>query len=161
MHYKEKYIKYKNKYLQLKNQLRGGVNETKQKPYCIDALIVWPMFLYGFQTSLKQLNAVFLPLNDNFKIPQITTPLQLSLMTRMRLITNGLYTMLVRKLLIRDDDSVANNIIRVKFGRHILSRVYAYNSSAKCVATLQGHREMVSSVAFHPITHLWQPAAGT
>jgi hypothetical protein len=152
MHYKEKYIKYKNKYLQLKNQLRGGVNETKQKPYCIETLVAWPMFLYGFQTSLKQLKANFPRLNDNFKIPPITTPLQLSLMTRMRLITNGLCKMLVRKMLI-PHNSVAINKIHVNFGKHILSRVYAYNSSAKCAATLQENSN-VNSVAFHPTAHV-------
>jgi WD40 repeat protein len=123
--------------------------ETKQKPYYIDALIAWPMFLYGFQTSRKQLKTFNSHFNDNLKIPPFTMPIQLSLMTRMRLITNGLCAMLVRKLFILDHTSFAK-IKYIILGRHILSRVYAYNSSAKCVATLDGHDTTVVSVAFHP-----------
>ena len=123
-------------------------NPHRSKPYGIEALVVQPAFLFGFQTGLKQLQGVF-PSFFRFRFernPLGAMPIVLRRVNRLLLSAKGrLCTMLAQKLLCAPGQFAGD---RLRLGSCVLRRVYAFDNST-CVATLEGHSKSVTSVSFH------------
>ena len=128
----------------------------RANPQLIDALVAQPAFLYGFQTGLKQLQAVF-PSRFRFRFeknPLGAMPTHLRRMNRLLLIAEGrLCSMLAQRLLCAPGQI---GIQRLALGTCILSqrhiiRIVPIDKCIlpSCVATLEGHSDNVISVAFH------------
>ena len=122
----------------------------RRKHHRIDALVAQPAFLHGFQTGLKQLQAVF-PSRFRFcfeRNPLSAMPAHLGHLNLLLLITKGrLCTMLAQRLLCAPGQFAVDYL---RLGNSVLSRNHTFdNSSATCVATLEEHSDSVFSVAFH------------
>ena len=123
----------------------------RRKPQPIEALVAQPAFLFAFQTSLKQLRAVF-PSRFGFRFernPLSTMPIVLGRVNRLLLTAQGrLCTLLAQRLL---NAPCHFRVDHLALGTRVVSKRHAFhNSSATCVATLLGHSGSVFSVAFHP-----------
>ena len=123
----------------------------RRKPQPIEALVAQPAFLFAFQTSLKQLRAVF-PSRFRFRFernPLSAMPIRLGHVNRLLLTAQGrLCTLLAQRLL---SAPCHFRVDHLALGTRVVSKRHAFhNSSATCVATLQGHKNSVYSVAFHP-----------
>jgi hypothetical protein len=133
----------------------------RRKPQPIEALVAEPAFLFAFQTSLKQLRAVF-PSRFRFRFernPLGAMPILLRRMNRLLLIADGrLYTLLAQRML---SAPCHFRVDHLALGTRVVSKRHAFhNSSATCVATLQGHSNFVSSVAFHATAPLLATGSG-
>jgi len=131
----------------------AGDGRRRSHPHLIDTLVTQRSFLYGFQTGLKQLQAVF-PSRDRFPFPDHvprTALNRFALQSRVLLVTQGrLCTMLAQRLLCAQGQRALLHALR--HATSVLSRRHiSGNSSATCVATLKGHSH---SVAFHPTAPL-------
>ena len=123
----------------------------RRKPQPIEALVAQPAFLFAFQTSLKQLRAVF-PSRFGFRFernPLSAMPIVLGRVNRLLLTAQGrLCTLLAQRLL---SAPCHFRVDHLALGTRVVSKRHAFhNSSATCVATLEGHSNSVWSVAFHP-----------
>jgi hypothetical protein len=124
--------------------------DRRRKPQPIEALVAQPAFLFAFQTSLKQLRAVF---SSRFQFrfernPLSAMPIMIGRVNRLLLTAKGrLCTMLAQRLLTAPCHFGVHHLA---LGSCALSRLHAFEqSSATCGAILQGTRT-VNSVAFHP-----------
>ena len=131
-------------------------SRRRSHPHLIDTLVAQRVFLFGFQTSLKQLQAVF-PCHFWILFPDHVTRTALNrfpLQSRVLLVTQGrLCTMLAQRLLCVQGQRALLNALR--HATSTLSRRHiSDNSAATCVATLKGHSRPVTSVAFHPTAPL-------
>ena len=125
----------------------------------INDLVALPAFLYGFQAAVKQLDAVFPKYYRTMRFSFPPNPLnamrsRVCSEDRLLLISGGrLCAMLARRLLCFNGECVVRDALRL--GTSVLSRRHVLpNSSATCVATLEGHSKWVLSVAFHPTAPL-------
>jgi WD40 repeat protein len=139
-----------------KSVIQGMIQTRYGSPHLIDALVAQPAFLFGFQTGLRQLQAVF-PSHFRFRCernPLSAMPTHLGHLNRLLLITKGrLYTMLAQRLLCAPGQI---GIRHLALGTCILSQRHTIRivsidkcKSPSCVATLEGHSMGVISVAFH------------
>ena len=137
------------------------VERRRRNPQLIDDFVACPAFLYGFQTALKQLQAIF-PIpwircgaRGSFEINASNAMRsRLCSENRLLLITGGrLCLMLAERLLCFNGKCAVRYALRL--GTSVLSRRHFFrNSFATCVATLAGHSRWVTSVAFHPTAPL-------
>ena len=114
----------------------------RANPQLIDALVAQPAFLYGFQTGLKQLQAVF-PSRFRFRFERIALgamPIRLRRLNRLLLITKGRLCAMLAQRLLRAPGAFALDHLRL--GKYVLSQAYAFaNSSAttpRCIAKTRG-----------------------
>ena len=134
----------------------------RRKPQLIDALVTQPAFLHGFQTGLKQLQAVF-PSRFGFRFernPLSAMPIRLGRVNRLLLTAKGrLCTLLAQRLL---SAPCHFGVDHLALGACIMSQRHTFdNSSAICVATLeQGVKENVFSIAFHPTAPIFATGRG-
>ena len=134
----------------------AGESRRRSHPHLIDTLVAQRVFLFGFQTSLKQLQAVF-PCHFWILFPDHVPRTLLNrfpLHSRVLLVTQGrLCTMLAQRLLCVQGQR--NLLHALRHATSILSRRHIFNySKATRVATLKGHSRQVTSVAFHPTAPL-------
>ena len=100
------------------------IRRRRKLPNCIDLLIAHPAFLFGFQTGLKQLQAV---LPSRFRFCFERNPLRmmhilLSCLTRILLIPKvGLSTMIVQRLLCVPGQVAGDHL---RLGSCVLRRVF-------------------------------------
>ena len=132
------------------------VERRRTNPQLIDDFVACPAFLYGFQTAVKQLEAIFPSrCGGSFEINALNAMRsRVSSENRLLLITGGrLCLMLAERLLCFNGECAVRYALRL--GTSVLSRRHFFrNSSATCVATLKGHRDFVTSMAFHPTAPL-------
>ena len=138
------------------------VERRRRNPQLIEDFMACPAFLYGFQTTLKQLQAIFpipwIPCEarGSFEINASNAMRsRLCSENRLLLITGGrLCLKLAERLLCFNGEYAVRYALRL--GTSVLSRRQNFfrNSSATCVATLAGHSDLVNSVAFHPTAPL-------
>ena len=131
---------------------------VQRDPQLIGDLVARPAFLYGFQTALKQLEAVF---PSRYRRPFEANPLnamrsRVCSENRLLLITGGrLCALLARRLLCFNGECAVSRHNASRLGMSILSRRHFFrNSSATCVATVNGYINWVLCVAFHPTAPL-------
>ena len=125
------------------------VERQRRNPQLIDNFVAYPAFVYGFQTSVKQLQAIFPSrCGGSFEINALNAMRsRVCSENRLLLITGGrLCLMLAQRLLCFNGECAVRYALRL--GTSVLSRRHFFrNSSATCVATLAGHRDYVLSVA--------------
>ena len=125
----------------------------RRKTQPIEALVAQPVFLFGFQTGLKLLQAAFPSRFQSCfeRRPLGKTPIHLKHLMRLQLITigGGNVTLLLKRLLGAPD--MLRNANRAYLCKQFFSRLQKYVSPMPtCVAILEGHSDIVSSFAFHP-----------
>ena len=102
-------------------------NPRRSKPHRIEALVAQPAFLFGFQTCLKQLQAVF-PSRFRFcfeRNPLSAMPIPLWRLNRLLLTAKGrLCTTLAQRLLCVPGQFAGD---RLRLGSCVLRRVYAFH----------------------------------
>ena len=136
----------------------AAVQRRRRNPQLIGDLVARPAFLHAFQAAVKQLEVVF-PSRYRRSFEANAFNAMRSRVTvcsenRLLLITGGrLCAMLARRLLCFNGECAVRDALRL--GTSALSRRHFFrNSSATCVATLEGHSGYVTSVAFHPTAPL-------
>ena len=110
-----------------------------------------PVFLYLFQTSIKQFKALY-PSHHRFHLrsyPMFAIGIYVGFQNRLQLVAGGrLCTMVAHKLLSlpgkRAIESPLRHAIAVLSRRHFFK-----DTSVTCVATFKEHRHCVTSVSFH------------
>jgi WD40 repeat protein len=129
-------------------ELSSAVGKNRRNPAFIDGLLSQPTFLYSFQTCLKQLEAVY-PSRLRFRSNALQIRIHVSSWNRLRLVAGGrLCVMVAHRLLCVPGQRIIDCPIR--HGAAILSRRHRFKKApATCVATLKGHSDNVTSVAFH------------
>ena len=140
---------------------QNAVAERRRRdPQLIGDLVARPAFLHAFQAAVKQLEAVF-PSRYRRSFEANALNAMRSRVTvcsenRLLLITGGrLCAMLARRLLCFNGECAVRDYDALRLGTSALSRRHFFrNSSATCVATLAGHSNSVTSVAFHPTAPL-------
>ena len=132
------------------------VKRQRRNPQLIDDFVARPAFLYGFQTAVKQLQAIFPSrCGGSFEINALNAMRsRVCSENRLPLITGGrLCVTVAQRLLCFNGECSVRYAFRL--GTCILSRRhFLRKSSATCVATLAGHSCYVTSVAFHPTAPL-------
>ena len=132
------------------------VERRRRDPQLIGDLVARPAFLHAFQAAVKQLQAVFPSrYRRSFEANALNAMRsRVCSENRLLLITGGrLCAMLARRLLCFNGECAVRDALRL--GTSALSRHHFFrNSSATCVATLDGHTDYVWSVAFHPTAPL-------
>ena len=134
------------------------VERRRRDPQLIGDLLARPAFLHSFQAAVKQLEAVFPSCyRRSFEanaLNAMRSRVTVCSENRLLLITAGrLCAMLARRLLCFNGECAVRDALRL--GTSALSRRHFFrNSSATCVATLEGHSNWVLSVAFHPTAPL-------
>ena len=134
------------------------VERRCRNPELIGDFVAHPAFLHSFQTAVKQLQAVF-PSRyrrsfESNALNAMRSRVTVCSENRLLLITGGrLCVMLARRLLCFNGECAVRDALRL--GTSALSRRHFFrNSSATCVATLEGHSNCVTSVVFHPTAPL-------
>ena len=134
------------------------VERRRRNPELIGDLVARPAFLHSFQAAVKQLEAVF-PSRyrrsfDANALNAMRSRVTVCSENRLLLIIGGrLCAMLARRLLCFNGECAVRDALML--GTSALSRRHFFrNSSATCVATLEGHMYAVYSVAFHPTAPL-------
>ena len=132
--------------------------QRRTNPQLIGGFVARPAFLYGFQPALKQLQAVLRSRHGaSFELSALNAMALRSRVcsqSRLLLITGGRLSVIFARKLLRFKGECA---VRYdpRLGASVLSRRHVFdNSSATCVATLKGHSNPVTSVAFHPTAPL-------
>ena len=132
------------------------VEPRRRDPQLIGDLVARPAFLHAFQAAVKQLQAVFPSrLRRSFESNALNAMRsRVCSENRLLFITGGrLCAMLAQRLLCFNGECAVRDALRL--GTSALSRRHFFrNSSATCVATLEGHSSFVFSVAFHPTAPL-------
>ena len=142
---------------------QSAVAERRRRdPQLIGDLVARPAFLHSFQAAVKQLQAVF-PSRYMRSFESCALNAMRSRVcseNRLLLITGGrLCSLLARRLLCFNGECAVHDALRL--GTSSLSRRHFFrNSSATCVATLEGHMYAVLSVAFHPTAPLLATGSG-
>jgi hypothetical protein len=141
---------------QSKSNQSAVVERRRSDPQLIGDLVACSAFLHSFQASVKQLQAVF-PSRYMHSLeanPFNAMRSRVCSENRLLLITGGrLCATLARRLLCFNGECAVRDALRL--GTSALSRRHFFrNSSATCVATLEGHRHCVYSVLFHPTAPL-------
>ena len=134
----------------------------RRNPQLIDYFVAGPAFLHAFQAAVKQLEAVF-PSRYRRSFETDASSAMISRVcseNRLLLISGGrLCAMLARRLLCFNGECAVRDALRL--GTSALSRRHFFrNSSATCVASLAGHKNPISSVAFHPTAPLLATGSG-
>ena len=131
---------------------------TLKESELIGDLVARPALLYGFQTALKQLQAV---LRSRHSVSFETNPLnamrsRVCSEDRLLLITGGrLCALLARRLLCFNGECAVSRHNASRLGTIVLSRRHFFPESlATCVATVNGYINWVLCVAFHPTAPL-------
>ena len=132
------------------NQSHAARRHRKNAQH-FDDLVAQPAFLFGFETGLKQLQAVF---PSRLRCPVVNHPvnaigIRFGSRNMLLLIAQGRFcTMLAQRLLcVRGQRAVGHTL---RLATSLLSRQLAsHNSSATCAAHLVGHIHTVTSVAFY------------
>ncbi len=143
------------------------VKRRRRDPPLIGGFVARPAFLHAFQAAVRQLQAVFPSRYRRSFAAKASDAMRsrVSSEDRLLLVSGGrLCAMLARRLLCFNGECAVRDALRL--GTSALSRRHFFrNSSATCVATLEGHRDTVYSrgqrntvfsVAFHP-TAPWGP----
>ena len=124
----------------------------------IDGLVALPAFLYGFQSAVKPLEAVF---PSRYRSSFETNPLdamrsRVCSEDRLLLVGEGpLCALLTQRLFCFNGKLSVDDRLAARLGMRVLSRRHFLRKSfATCVATLAGHRSDVWSMAFHPTAPL-------
>ena len=136
----------------------ASVERRRRYPQLIGDLVECPAFLHGFQTTVKQLQAVFPSrYRRSFALAANASNAMRSRVcseNRLLFITGGrLCAMLAQRLLCFNGECVVRDALRL--GTSALSRRHFFrNLSATCVVTLAGQSDSVRSVAFHPTAPL-------
>ena len=135
---------------QSKSNQIAVVERRRRDPQLILDLVARPAFLHAFQAAVKQLQAVFpsrymhsLEANPfNAMRSRVTVCSE----NRLLLITGGrLCATLARRLLCFNGECAVRDYDALRLGTSVLSRRHFFrNSSATCVATLQGHSSQPS-----------------
>ena len=132
------------------------VERRRRDPQLIDYLVARPAFLHGFRAAVKQLEAVFPSRYRRSFESNAFNAIRSRVCSedRLLLITGGQFcVMLARRLLCFNGECAVRDALRL--GTSALSRRHFFrNSSATCVATLEGDSSPVYSVAFHPTAPL-------
>ena len=132
------------------------VERRRRKPKLIGDLVACPVFLYAFQTAVKQLQAVFPSRYRRSFEANASNAMRSRVCSenRLLLITGGrLCAMLAQRLLCFNGECAVRDALRL--GTSALSRRHFFrNTSATCVETLEEHSRGVTSVAFHPTAPL-------
>ena len=134
----------------------AGAKWRRRNPQLIGDFVARPAFLHAFQAAVKQLEAVF-PSHHRRSFAANASNANRSRVCsedRLLLITGGrLCAMLARRLLCFNGECTVRYALRL--GTSAFSRRHFFrNSSATFVATLAGHSNNVTSVAFHPTAPL-------
>ena len=141
---------------QSKSNQSAVVERRRRDPQLIGDLVARPAFLHAFQAAVKQLQAVFPSRNMRSLESNALKAMRSRVCSenRLLLITGGrLCATLAQRLLCFNGECAVRDALRL--GTSVLSRRHFFrNSSATCVATLKGHSNDVSSVAFHPTAPL-------
>ena len=134
----------------------AGAKRRRRNPQLIGDFVARPAFLHAFQAAVKQLEAVFPSQYRRSFAADALNAMRSRVCSenRLLLITGGrLCSLLARRLLCFNGKCAVRYALRL--GTSVLSqRHFFHNSSATCVATLEGHRGGVDSVAFHPTAPL-------
>ena len=132
------------------------VERRRRDPQLIGGFVARPAFLHAFQSAAKQLQAVFPSRYTRSFAAHALDAMRsrVSSENRLLLVSGGrLCGMLARRLLCFNGECAVRDALRL--GTSALSRRHFFrNSSATCAATLAGHIDPVSSVAFHPTAPL-------
>ena len=132
------------------------VERWRRDPQLIGVLVARPAFLHAFQSSVKQLQAVFPSLygRSSFVANALgAMRSRVSSEDRLLLVSGGrLCAMLARRLLCSNGECAFRNPLRL--GTSVLCRRLLVLPSPFCVATLKGHGRQVNSMAFHPTAPL-------
>ena len=135
-----------------------GVNPRRRckiTPLIAD-LVEQPVLLYGFQTTLKQLQHYYRCRYGSSFQPKAFHAMLNRVCSRSRLLLiagGSLCTMLAKRLLCFNGECDVRDPVRL--GRSVLSRRHFLdNSTPICGATLVENKNRVSSVAFHPTSPL-------
>jgi WD40 repeat protein len=139
---------------------RAAVKRRRTNPQSIGVdgfgAFSYPAFLYGFQTAMRQLEAVFPSrYGGSYEINALNAMIsRVCSQNRLLLIFGGrLCAMLAWRLLCFNGECTVRYAHRL--GISVLSQRHSFgNSSATCVATLEGHSGGVQSMAFHPTAPL-------
>jgi hypothetical protein len=138
------------------------VERQRRNPQLIGDLVARPAFLHAFQAAVEQLQAAFPSRHrrsfENSALNAVGSSVCSE--NRLLLITGGrLCALLARRLLCFNGKCAVRDALRL--GTSALSRRHFFrNSSATCVATLEGHCRNVTSVAFHPTAPLLATGSG-
>jgi len=136
MDYKQKYLKYKQKYLKLLKDQKGG------EPFLSDILTSL-VFSWLFAKNQRHLELFFFPRrHSTLRMPSLGN-ITLNHKLRLSAIARGSFSVELAKRFVKSSYYLA---------KLILSRVNKVQviSDPTCVATLPGHINGVTSVAFHP-----------
>ena len=114
-------------------------HSQRRKPQPIEVLVAQLVFLFGFQTGLKQLQAVFpSSFRFYFKMNLIRAmPITLAYVNRDLLTAKGrLCTMLVQRLLSMKGQFVGKDLLKIACFILMRLRMVIKKKKATCVATL-------------------------
>jgi len=136
--------------------------QRRTNPQLIGGFVERPAFLYGFQSALKQLQAVLRSRHGvSFELSALNAMRsRVCSQSRLLLITGGRLSVILARKLLRFKGECADSYDH-RLGASVLSRRHFFrNSSATCVATLEGHSSSVYSVAFYPTAPLLATGSG-
>jgi hypothetical protein len=128
---------------------RAAAKRRRQKPQLIDKFIECPVFLYGFQTAVKQLQTVFPSRYGRFPQTYASNAMRSRVCSenRLLLISGGrLCAMLVRRLLCLNGECVIRDAFRL--GTSALSRRHFFKKSSQF--TLQLQKKIIFFGICHP-----------
>ena len=141
MDYKQKYLKYKQKYLKLLKDQKGG------EPFLSDVLASLA-FSWLFIKNKIHLELIFFPRrHSTLRMPSLGN-ITLNSKLRLSAIARGSFSVELAKRFVKSSYYSGSGLQLAKL---ILSRANKVSiSDPTCVATLTGHINGVTSVAFHP-----------
>ena len=132
------------------------VKRRRAKPQLIRGFVERPAFLYGFQSALKQLQAVLRSRHGaSFELSALNAMRsRVCSQSRLLLINGGRLSVILARKLLRFNGECAVRYDH-RLGASVLSRRHFFrNSSATCVATLAAHSDHDTSAAFQPTAPL-------